>query len=44
MNERYVVFSRGGEAVVRTNSEDEAKRYVIILKGAVIDREKETSS
>lgn len=39
MNERYTVTSRGGEAVIRTNSREEAEWYSVILRGAVLDRE-----
>lgn len=39
MNERYIVTTRSGQPVIRTDSEREAHRYQHLLRGQVIDRE-----
>ncbi|WP_277951105.1 hypothetical protein [Microbacterium lacticum] len=39
MSERFIVTSRAGESVVRTNDQADAERWQRILGGEVIDRE-----
>ncbi len=39
MHERYIVTTKSGQPVIRTDSEREANRYRHTLQGHVIDRE-----